>query len=499
MLAPGIQGESGRMQLRTYQTQACNDIRSAMARVRRVLFVMATGGGKTATVTYIAKGVAANRKRVLILAHRRELLHQISQALNKWGVRHAIIDAQRIGIPRADVVVGSVFTVFKRLRHMPKYHLVILDEAHHASDNTFGKTLAHFKEAYHLGITATAARHSGEPLSLNFDEIVLGPQTAELTAAGFLCPAEVYAPTKPDLRGVGKRAGDYVIAQLADVMDRPALTGDSIKHYRRLAMGKRAIVFACSIKHAESIAAAFNADGIPAAHVEGKMPTFERDRVLKRFADGEIKILCSVSLVSEGFDCPQAEVGIMLRPTESTPLYIQMIGRLLRPFPGKSRAIILDHANLTARHGWVDQPRNWTLAGELKPESEKVPRVMTCAKCFACYPPARACPRCGAVPEVKGRKVEQVDGELGLVTDGAEYDAPATTGDSLKDATRQYWTLRAIARQRGYDNPEGWAFRIISARLAAKQSSVSVSDLAAATIDRDTVTRAMSREDPVAV
>lgn len=491
------------MHLRPYQEKATSDIRDAFTKHRRVLFVMATGGGKTATVTYIAKGVENKGKRVLILAHRRELLHQISDALRKWRVRHSIIDAETPGIPRTNVVVGSVFTVFRRLSFMPQYDLIIQDEAHHCSgSNTFSSVLNNFRHARHLGITATPARHSMEPMGASFDTLVFGPQTAELIASGFLCAPAIYAPAIPDLTGVPVRAGDYAIGELSAAMDKPSITGDSIKHYRKLGEGKRAIVFTVSITHAEDVAHEFNAAGIPAANVDGKMDRAERDRRIRRFADGTTPVLTSVNLISEGFDCPQAEVGIMLRPTESMPLYLQMVGRLLRPYEGKQHAIILDHAGLTRKHGFPDEPREWSLDGITQAQKEYVPRVRTCERCFACFSPTlQECPRCGHTNKVKKRKIRHVEGDLELVTDGSEYTAPST-GDHMKDMQTQYYQLRAVARKRGWAMPrsESWAFRIVSARLAdrlareKRDAAAALEELEMRTIRRDSVTRAMSGE-----
>lgn len=490
--------------LRPYQLKAEENIREAFRTHRRVLLVKATGAGKTLTATHIAAGVAAKKKRVLILAHRRELLDQLSGALDKWRVRHSVIDAERIGIPRTDVIVGSVFTVFRRLRHMPQYDLIIMDEAHHCSGtNTFSRVMEHFPHAYHLGITATPARHTQEPLSDSFDTMVHGPSTAELIAMGYLCPPQVYAPTAPDLSGLHHRGGDFQIGELDARMNKPTITGDAIKHYQKLAAGKRAIVFCCTVAHAEGVAAQFRAVGIAAASVDGKMDSYTRSSRLREFRAGTVPVITSVNLISEGFDAPEAEVGIMLRPTESMPLYIQMVGRLLRTYPGKQRAIILDHAGLTLKHDMPDAPREWSLDGVTRAPTESVPRVVVCQKCYACHSGGE-CPRCGHENRGHERKLRHVDGELGLVGDASVYEAPETA-DPLVDMKRQYFILRALARQRQYENPESWAFKIVSARLADRlhkqgaDSTEAVEQLEQQTIVRDRVMTAMKNEDEAVV
>jgi DNA repair protein RadD len=463
---------------------------------------MATGAGKTATATHIAAGVAAKRKRVLILAHRRELLDQLSGALGKWRVKHSIIDAERIGIPRTDVVVGSVFTVFRRMKHMPQYDLIIMDEAHHCSGtNTFSRVMEHFPKAFHLGITATPARHTQEPLSDSFDTMVHGPSTAELINMGYLCPPQIYAPSAPDLSGLHHRGGDFITSEIDAKMNKPTITGDSIKHYQKLAAGKRAIAFCCTVAHAEAVAAQFRAAGIAAASVDGKMDPYTRSARLKDFEAGKVPVITSVNLISEGFDCPAAEVGIMLRPTESMPLYIQMVGRLLRTYPGKKSAIILDHAGLTLRHDLPDAPRTWSLDGVTKPATESVPRIVVCQKCYACHS-GGDCPRCGHVNAVKERKLRQVDGELGLVGDPTAYDVQETS-DPQADVRRQYYILKALAKQRAYENPEAWAFKIVSARLADRlhkqgaETAGPIEELEQQTIVRDRVMTAMKNEGDV--
>ena len=490
------------MHLRPYQELAVDSIRACFARgVRRPLLVMPCGAGKTTVFSYIAKGVSQRGKRVLILAHRRELLNQISRSLETWRVRHSIVDAECPGIPRTNVVVGSVFTVNKRLDHMPNYDLIIQDEAHHCSGtNTFSRVLQKFPAARQLGVTATPARASMEPMGASFDEIVYGPDVATLTAMGYLAPLDVYAPSTPDLSGVHVRAGDYAVGELDNAMNKPVLVGNAVEHYKKYADNKLAVAFCVSVSHSKAVADAFNNAGYRAAHVDGKMDMGLRDATLRKFSNGHLDVLTSCSLIAEGWDCPTVEVGLMLRPTESMPLFMQMIGRLVRTHPGKQKAILLDAAGNTVRHGFLDDPREWTLDGIAQQATEHVPRVATCKKCFAAYSPGLACcPRCGYVPEVVGRKIRQVDGELEQIVDGNGYASPETS-DPLKDMERQYYALRGVARKRSFHNPESWAFRIVSARLADRMarekqdSTAALEDLEMRTIRRDTVTRAMSGE-----
>jgi superfamily II DNA or RNA helicase len=283
-----------------------------------------TVGHNTLMFSYIAAGVARNGKRVLIIAHRRELLRQISTALQRAGVKHGMLVGGSTGIPPHNVIVASVFTLANRLKHFPKPDLIIGDEAHHFTpDSSWGKVVAAFPEALVLGVTATPERLDGKGLGVLFEDMVIGPTVAELTEQEYLSPADVYAPSRPDMQGVHTRMGDYVKAELEQAMDRPSITGSAVAHYRRLTPGKKAIAFCVSVKHAQDVADDFRKAGFAAYHIDGGMKDTERDKVLKDFESGEIQVLTSCDLVSEGFDLPAVEVAILLRPTQSLSLYLQ--------------------------------------------------------------------------------------------------------------------------------------------------------------------------------
>jgi DNA repair protein RadD len=456
--------------LRDYQQHSIDEIRGAFQAHRRVLLVSPTGSGKTVMFAYIAAGIYQKGKRALILAHRRELLTQISGALKQFKIPHGILSADSRGIPRMPVTVASVFTLVRRLHHFPPPDLIVGDEAHHFTvKSSWGKCVQAFPRARVLGVTATPCRLDGQGLSDCFEYMVMGPSVAELTLQGWLSPAEVYAPARlPDLKGIRKRAGDYALNELEAAIDKPVITGSAVAHYAKIAPGKRAVAFCCSVKHSQHVAEEFRTVGYRAASVDGSMEDRERDRIIRAFGRGDIDVLTSCDLISEGFDLPAIEVAILLRPTQSLALYMQQVGRAIRPSPGKERTIVLDHAGNTMRHGFIDEPRDWTLEGRApeKQERESVARVATCPKCFAMHRPAPCCPKCGHAYEVKGRVVEQVDGELVRMVDGQQVadDAEAMR----RENQRQFRILCAIARKRNYENPEGWAFHVLAAKVARK-------------------------------
>jgi DNA repair protein RadD len=322
--------------LRPYQQQAISDLRMAYRSGSAApLLVAPTGMGKTVVFAAITQAAAARGRQVLILVHRRELIHQASAKLAAIGVDHGVI-AAGITPANASVQVASVQTLIRRLDRAAAPDLIIIDEAHHAvAGNTWGRIIDHWPNSLLLGVTATPVRQDGRGLGSMFDHLVLGPSTAELIATGYLTPARIYAPPPvADLTGIHRRAGDYAIDEAADRMDRPTVTGDAISHYQRIGAGQPAIAFCCNVKHAEHVCHAFKVAGIRAATLLGT--TADRDALVARFAAGFIDVLVTVDVVSEGFDCPGAAVAILLRPTQSEGLYLQQIGRVLRPSPGKA-------------------------------------------------------------------------------------------------------------------------------------------------------------------
>jgi DNA repair protein RadD len=403
------------MQLRAYQQQAISDLRMAYRSGSAApLLVAPTGMGKTVVFAAITQAAAARGRQVLILVHRRELIHQASAKLAAIGVDHGVI-AAGITPANASVQVASVQTLIRRLDCAAAPDLIIIDEAHHAvAGNTWGRIIDHWPNSLLLGVTATPVRQDGRGLGCMFDHLVLGPSTAELIATGYLTPARIYAPPPvADLTGIHRRAGDYAIDEAAERMDRPTVTGDAISHYQRIGAGQPAIAFCCNVKHAEHVCHAFKVAGIRAATLLGN--TTDRDALVARFAAGFIDVLVTVDVVSEGFDCPGAAVAILLRPTQSEGLYLQQIGRVLRPAQGKQAAVVLDHVGNVHRHGWPDDHRDWSLADRERRTraSAAAPSVRTCPECFAAFKPAPVCPCCGAqCARIKSGIIREIAGDL---------------------------------------------------------------------------------------
>lgn len=454
------------MQLRSYQEQAIQSLRAAYAAGHRApLLCLPTGGGKTVILATIAAQAAAKGRRVLILVHRRELIQQTASKLQWVGLEHGIIAA---GHPASDhpVQVASVQTLVRRLAGMTwQPSLVIIDEAHHAAAGSWRQILEHWPDAYRLGVTATPCRLDGRGLSEAFDHLALGPSVADLINAGFLSQARIYAPpVVADLSGIKRRAGDYANNQAAAAMDQPTVTGDAIAHYQRLAAGQQAIAFCCNVAHAISVCDSFKTAGITAALLLGN--TTDRDQVVGQYAAGAVRVLVTVDVVSEGFDVPAASCAILLRPTQSVGLYLQQVGRVLRPAPGKPHALILDHVGNVTRHGFPDDPREWSLTeGVVRSRGTAAPSVRTCPECFAAFKPQPQCPVCGAqCAPIRSTKIRQIMGELKELKRESIQQRIAERDRAKRErqAARTLPQLLALAKERGY--ALGWAYRIHQAR-----------------------------------
>jgi DNA repair protein RadD len=467
-----------RVVLRDYQETAVADIRAMMRQHRRVVFVLPTGGGKTVIFTYFTEQVVGRGKRVFIVAHRKEIVRQISKALARLGVAHGLImpDAKPTDDP---VQVCMIQTLANRLDQLEPPDLLVEDECHHVVSGSYQKIRAHWPRAFALGCTATPERLDGRGLGDAYDAMVVGPSAADLIRMGSLAHyVYLSPPTRLDLSKVHTRAGDYAIDELEAALEASTIVGDAVKHYQRYLGGKPAIAFCISVAHAKSVAQRFRAAGIPAASVDGNMPAEERDAVLRGLEDGSILVVTSCDLISEGFDVPSVQGALLLRPTKSLSLHLQQVGRCLRPKPDGTPAIILDHVGNCLRHGMPDWAREWSLEG--RPKSKEAAPVSVCKLCFRTLPtivarsPAFKCGgRDGSicpfkeVRETVARSIEEVDGELAHTASSDPTRPVWTQGISMITATGREWfqllelagsdlaKLKQIAKARHYKR--GWA------------------------------------------
>jgi superfamily II DNA or RNA helicase len=240
------------------------------------------------------------------------------------------------------------------------------------------------------------------------------------------------------------------------------IMGDCLSHYRKHLDGQTAIAFCCSVAHAEAVARLFMGAGIPAASIDGSMTSEQRRDLLQALGTGRIRVLTSCALIGEGVDVPSVGGCLLLRPTASTSLHLQMIGRCLRPSPGKAAAVVLDHVGNTLRLGHHLEPREWTLEGLAKRDREAAPSVKVCPQCFATsMSAAQVCRECGHVfaPQ-ETRELKVVEGEL-VEAAARELKREQGSAQSLQE-------LIELGRRRGYKKPRGWAERVYQARLAKR-------------------------------
>ena len=430
------------MILRDYQIQLISDIHNAYRRgYKRPCAVMPCGAGKSLTAAEISKRTTANGKRVLFLVHRQELCEQIFDTFTTYGVDMALCE------------IGMVQTISRNLRHQLPPALIITDENHHCLAASYRKIYDYFTDAYCLGFTATPIRLNGGGLGEVNDILITGPTVRELISRDCLSDFDYYAPPVADLSGLRSRAGDFSAEDIEKALNKPQIYGDVVGYYNRLAAGKQAVCYCAGITSSRNMAETFNENGISAAHIDGETPKAERAETIEKFRCGELKILCNVDLISEGFDVPDCTASILLRPTKSLTLYIQQSMRCMRYKPGK-RALIIDHVGNVHRFGLPDQEFTWSLEpkpqGKQKEKTDEDFKIRQCPECFCTHVFASVCPQCGYVYPARKRTVEEIkEARLALITETVrKYKAPSEC--------RSREELRAYGKLKGYK--PGWVY-----------------------------------------
>ena len=465
-------------ELREYQLDMVQRARGLIrAGRRRILFQAPTGSGKTVQATSIFESSSKRGNRCCFVVHRRELVRQASIAFDMADIHHGIISAQYPNRrdDKAPVQIASIQTLARRLDTIEPFDLMGWDECHHMAAKSWAKVYDRYSGAVHLGFSATPQRLDGAGLDPFFDDLLPGPSVSQLIDEGWLSPYRLFAPGGGlDTSGLHTRMGDYITGELEQLVDKPTITGDAVEHYQLHADGERAVVFCCSIKHSQHVCAAFNEAGIPAEHIDGNMPSEDRDAALQRFARGDTLVLTNVDIVGEGFDLPSLTAVLMLRPTKSLGRYLQACGRALRPAPGKTEAIILDHAGncMQQGFGFPCDDREWLLEGSKgKNQKDTGSPVRVCPKCFAALPAAaRSCPYCAHKFKPVPRQIRQVHGTLEELDKTKMRQRAA---DAQRKA-RTYEDLVALGRRRGYSSPERWAWHVFNGRQKYRQQQVAL-------------------------
>lgn len=436
------------MTLRKYQEEAVEAMLAALARSGSAVLQMPTGAGKTKAATEIIK---RHGKTVWFVCHRQEIERQASRAFSAAGIDHGIVSPRGEAEYDKRVQIVSVATLTKRIADLPLPTLVIWDECHHVPAKSWAEIREALTDAQHLGLTATPERLDGKGLKDWFAELIVGPPVAQLIDDGFLSPFRYFAPSDPDLTAAKLQAGDYRKRDADAVMNTPVLIGDAVSEYKRNATGKRAIAFCTSVEASQALAARFNAEGIPARHVDGTTSDDERAAAIDALATGAIKVLSNVEVFTEGFDVPGIDAAILMRPTKSPTLLLQMIGRALRVAPGKSEAIIMDHAGLHRDHGWFADAWHWSLDGGAtrarRRASERGPR--SCPECKEVRAERVEMCTCG-YEFPTGREIGEFDGVLseirGEVPEGCVTVNTFAERHKVNHSAVHFWTKSGLPR-----------------------------------------------------
>jgi DNA repair protein RadD len=448
---------------RDYQQKGLDLLRQAYADgFRKILFFLATGGGKSVIFILLVAGLLRNKKKILLVVKRRQLVFQAQRHFSKWGIDSSIMIGSTKGFNSScNLQICSIDTIARRdISFLAGFDFTIIDECHDATSDSYQEL---FKQLLEMNPCMTFIGLTASPFPIgkkvhNFWGCCVKPiEVHELRERGFLTPCDVFIPSEIDLSKMKTKAGDYDQKELSEKMSEMEIIGDVVETYKKLGQNKAAILFAVNKEHSLLMAEAFKQAGIPAVHCDESTPQKERDDSIKKLQAGEIKILCNVNIFSTGVDIPEAEVGIMARPTKSEVLYIQQVGRLLRPYRRcgkckssydnsekcyvcgydkpeyiKEKAIILDHGNNIARHGSPFRIRKATLTKEDVKEKEKedgdLIAVKTCKACFIAFPAhLKSCPNCDHENEKRQRVIKRSDGKL------VPYDEILEMEESLKD------------------------------------------------------------------
>ena len=360
--------------LRDYQIENKRKIYDAWSKYNRVMLQMPTGTGKTRLFVSIVKDLhnwGAEHKRaikVLILAHRKELIEQISNNVGyKYGLAHGLIVSQNQENKLYPVQVGSVPTLSRRLERWDDkvFDVIIVDEAHHVKAASYKNILQQYPNAKVLGVTATPYRLNGAGFIPEFEDLIISPSVSEFIKRGYLCEYDYYSIKEDSSlqREIDRMQlnldGDYMDSEMMDVMDRDSIRAGIVETYLKYAKGRKGIVYTVNKNHNNHICNKFVEHGVRAVAIDSDTPKEKRDELVGKFREGEIDVLCNVNIFSEGFDCPDVEFIQLARPTKSLSMFLQQVGRGLRIAEDKDRVVILDNVGLYNKFGFPSARRKW--------------------------------------------------------------------------------------------------------------------------------------------
>jgi DNA repair protein RadD len=424
--------------LRDYQRAQIADLRTAIAAgVKRILIQLPTGAGKTHEIAAITDCAQAAGLRPLIVATRTRIVWQIHERLEAFQITHGVIAAALpdLNYRSAAVQIASVDTLYRRSivdarLPLPDADVVIFDEAHLALGQSRVALLERYPNALHLGFTATPSKISGRPLRERFEKLITGPSVKALIASGNLVRPRIFnapAASVSELAAIGKdsKTGDYVTGELGEMMSRPKLIGDVLTNWLRIAAGKRTLVFACNKSHGAALVQEFLQAGVAAELLTDETTEPDREQAIYRLESGKTLVLVNCFILSYGTDVPAVECIVLARPTRSVVLYLQTIGRGMRPAPGKDHVIVIDHGRVVESLGMPDADFGWSLSDgrnvnarardAVAARSRTEQRTRTCPDCAHIWlvsDDGPACICCGWAPKPAPKQIVATDAEL---------------------------------------------------------------------------------------
>lgn len=456
----------GPFQLRPHQIAAVELLRSSIAKGNRFVLLLAPCGyGKTLVSSAIMSLALERGKLPMFLASGRQLIFQKSRKLTECGIPHSVLMAGEHYDPTERAIVSSKDTLWSRAfenNHLPipEADVIIIDEAHTATGETWQRIIERYPKAVFIGLSATPALGNGKRLPF-YQDMIRGATYEELIAGNYLVPPRVYAPFAVDMEGVDVNAanGEYVLGQVAKRFTDEALIGDVIKDWKRYAEDRTTACFCANVEHSIYVASQFNKHGIPAAHVDAETPQDERDAILKAAEERRIRVLCNFAVYTTGADFPWVECVQIVRAMNSLNTYLQTVGRGFRTHTFadgrvKQDCVIIDHGGCVHKHGWPTEDHDWSLSGETtvqqrdeknkeaKPPAEK--REITCPICGAVRQRGPQCHECGHKHTRDGAKVRMVNGDLKPLTRKKAKKTKQTSDDQ-----RTWLMCMSIAANRG--------------------------------------------------
>lgn len=475
-----------------YQSTATDNLRNNIRKgLLRQVLVAPTGAGKTIMFSYMVSKAVANKKKVLILTDRIELLTQAGGSITKFGVDVEHINAQnKPNTLDAQVYVSMAQTLTRRLsqslyiEYLKTVDLVIIDECH---KTIFERFFEYFGvSTIVVGLTATPIRTGKQPsLEALYEGLTEVLSVQEIIDLGYLVPARSFQ-VPVDLSKVKMKGNDYDSTSLTDHYDNEELYTGAVENYIHHANGTKTLLFTSGVKNSITIRDQFRRAGISAEHLDAEnVGAKERVDILERFERGEFKVLCNVGILTTGYDCPSIETVILYRATKSLALFLQMCGRGSRIFPGKTHFKILDFGNNFTTHGLWESDREWSLKKEKKDKKTKgASPIRECTKCESLLPlSATDCEYCGYVFPIVVKKTKKVlleeltFDEINKYSDTRGYFIHLGKKAQILGET-QHWIVRqlrddilllAFAEYKNYEFPKKWMARIKNMRVNYKR------------------------------